>query len=142
MERTIERFGENLNLAFTLDANEPTDILTCTVYRLYNKGVLSSLPDDFSESDRHVIVTTTPERLRKAFVSMAETTLQGNAEFCRSIKGFPGFVFLNAAQELAPKLAGEFLRSFERVQTRSNRAEVMSPYGQGTINSYGESVSE
>jgi len=139
MKKTIELYGASLMLAFT---ETDTEALKREIYGLYNSGIVCEPPDDYDpETDTHVIVTTNKGRLRKAFQAQAEIKLLRDADYRRSIKGKPGSVFLTDASALAPKLAVEFLKSFERVESvysaNYGRQETMSPYKQGEIHDFG-----
>jgi hypothetical protein len=139
MKQTLEIYGASFNLAFTVQPGEQ-ETLSRKVNEMYNFGIVCEPSEDYDPAtDTHVILTTNLPRLRKAFKAKAETALASDAEFCQAIKGMPGYVFLNAAGELAPKLATEFLRSFERTPSyyRANRTETLAPLAIGEIQEFG-----
>lgn len=140
MKRTIEHYGASFLITLSVpvashaDRGAAAQTLAQEVNGLYNNGMISTPPEDYDDkADNSVIVTTNRKRLLKGCETKALALLEEDDDLRTFLKGHDGYVMANAAKELAPKLAVDFLRGFERVQSeyRRNRVETLAPHNIG-----------
>lgn len=111
MKRTIETFGAAKNLTLICEGPQPQEVraaqLSLEVNKLFNYGVISSIPVTYDPNkDVMIMVQSDEKRMKKGFAAMASVESKGKR---------------------TKKLAKQKIQAFECVATVYNRP-ILSPF--------------